>query len=128
MFRCATPWAGLRSVLAMRAALAAAAALPLAVLSPGTVPVHAADGGAAAVGHRGASSLLSCTTGSDGWTGRADCSNPTGRVIAFRAVVVCGWWPDQYGHWVTLAAGGSGTSSATCGGGTGVGSVSWEEG
>ncbi|MFE7772988.1 hypothetical protein ACFU5O_03635 [Streptomyces sp. NPDC057445] len=124
MFRRKTGRMGGRPVRSMRVFLAAAAALPLAVLSPsaGTAQADAPDDA------RGAAALLSCTTSTDGWTGWANCHNPSGQVVAFRAVVVCGWWPDAYGGWVTLRPGGSGGSSATCGGGSGVGSVSWEEG
>ncbi|MFG2207623.1 hypothetical protein [Streptomyces sp. NPDC048638] len=71
---------------------------------------------------------LSCTTTTDGRTGTADCTNHTNRTIAFRATVVCGWWPDQTGPWKTLNPGARDTSAATCSGGTGVGSVNWQEG
>ncbi|MDX3849254.1 hypothetical protein [Streptomyces sp. AK02-01A] len=101
--------------------LAAAAALSLVVLSPAAGSVQAAD-------RVGPAGLLNCSTTTDGWTGRADCTNYSGQVVAFRAVVVCGWWPDAYGAWQTLRPGWSGWSSATCGGGSGVGSVSWQEG
>ncbi|MGW1884426.1 hypothetical protein [Streptomyces sp. NPDC001970] len=114
-----------RPARATRALLAIAAALPLAVLSPSAGTAQADD---PQDDTRGPTALLSCSTGTDGWTGWADCANPSSQVVAFRAVVVCGWWPDAYGHWVTLEPGWSGHSSATCGGGTGVGSVSWEEG
>ncbi|MFI9237099.1 hypothetical protein [Streptomyces sp. NPDC053079] len=61
---------------------------------------------------------------------RPRCHQPdiSGSVVAFRVVVICGYWPDQVGAWRTLDPGRSGTSSATCGGGTGVGSVDWQEG
>lgn len=97
MFRRIIQRTGTTPVLAARAPLAAAAALPPAVLSPDTAPVRADDDGAAHTGSRGVAALPSCTTSSDGWTGRADCSDPTGQVIPFR-VVVCGWWPDRDGH------------------------------
>ncbi|MEW2574714.1 hypothetical protein ACFY41_00595 [Streptomyces syringium] len=106
--------------VALALAGAAAAALPLVAAAPSVAADEAAP--------RAKAQVLSCTTDSDGWTGRADCTNNTGSVVAFRVVVVCGWWPDQYGAWRTLDPGRSGTSSATCGGGTGVGSVSWQEG
>jgi hypothetical protein len=105
-----------RRIAAM--ALSAAAALPLVVMGP---VARAAE-------QTPPPQLLTCSTSTDGWTGRADCTNNSSQVVAFRAVVVCGFWPDAYGAWVTLNPGGAGWSSATCGGGTGVGSVSWEEG
>ncbi|MFF0447488.1 hypothetical protein ACFYT4_13960 [Streptomyces sp. NPDC004609] len=95
-----------------------AAALPLIAVSP---TAHAAESAPRPA-------LLSCSTSTDGRTGRADCSNHSSQVVAFRAVVVCGLWPDANGRWITLSPGQSGWSSATCGGGSGVGSVSWEEG
>ncbi|MFH8615384.1 hypothetical protein ACH4E8_09955 [Streptomyces sp. NPDC017979] len=99
-------------------ALSAAAAVPLLAMGPSAQAAEAAP----------VPALLSCRTSTDGWTGRADCHNPSNQVVAFRAVVVCGWWPDAYGAWITLRPGQSGWSSAKCGGGTGVGSVSWQEG
>ncbi|MGW4029168.1 hypothetical protein ACWEFL_07570 [Streptomyces sp. NPDC004838] len=106
----------MRRITAM--ALSAAAALPLIAVGP---VAHAAESAPPPA-------LLSCSTSTDGWTGRADCTNNSSQVVAFRAVVVCGWWPDAYGKWITLRPGHSGWSSGTCGGGSGVGSVSWEEG
>ncbi|MEU5159578.1 hypothetical protein AB0G74_08200 [Streptomyces sp. NPDC020875] len=103
------------------AAVLAAAALPLAL----TVSTAQA---AETVKSAPRPALLDCRTSTDGWTGRADCTNRSNQVVAFRAVVVCGVWPDAYGKWITLSPGQAGWSSATCGGGTGVGSVSWEEG
>ncbi|MER6994905.1 hypothetical protein [Streptomyces sp. NPDC000410] len=113
-----------------RSILAAVAALPLAVLFPsaGTALADGPGGPDDPGETRVAAGLLSCGTTSDGRTGTANCSNPSSQVVAFRAVVVCGEWPDQVGDWVTLNPGGSGSSSATCSHGTGVGSVSWEEG
>jgi hypothetical protein len=99
-------------------AVATAAALPLVVTGPAAQAAEAAP----------APALLNCSTSTDGWTGRADCVNRSSQVVAFRAVVVCGWWPDAYGKWITLSPGQAGWSSATCGGGTGVGSVGWQEG
>ncbi len=103
---------------------AALGAITLAALLAGVTPAsaHIAERTPRAM------AVLSCTTDSDGWTGRADCTNNTGSVVAFRVVVICGYWPDQVGAWRTLDPGRSGTSSATCGGGTGVGSVDWQEG
>ncbi|MFE6691086.1 hypothetical protein ACFVFQ_32045 [Streptomyces sp. NPDC057743] len=71
---------------------------------------------------------LTCTTTTDGRRGTADCTNNTNRTIAFRATVVCGLWPDTTGPWRTLNPGARDHSEATCDGGTGVGSVGWEEG
>ncbi|MFI6286449.1 hypothetical protein ACIBCM_17105 [Streptomyces sp. NPDC051018] len=107
----------IRRITAM-AASAAVVALPLIAMSP---IAHAAESAPRPA-------LLSCSTSTDGWTGRADCSNHSSQVVAFRAVVVCGLWPDVNGKWITLSPGQSGWSSGTCGGGSGVGSVSWEEG
>ncbi|MEU7640397.1 MULTISPECIES: hypothetical protein [unclassified Streptomyces] len=78
----------------------------------------------------GAQNVLSCTTDTpDGREGWARCRNNTARVVAFRAVVVCGMAPDVHGDWVTLNPGQSGASGRRCGiASTGVGSVSWEEG
>ncbi|MFH8573143.1 hypothetical protein [Streptomyces sp. NPDC017993] len=102
-------------MLGSAAALAAAAPASAAPAAPAaTVARLAGD--------------LSCTTRSDGRTGTADCTNNTNRTIAFRATVVCGWWPDQTGPWKTLNPGARDTSAATCSGGTGVGSVNWQEG
>ncbi|WP_232306644.1 hypothetical protein [Thermobifida cellulosilytica] len=74
---------------------------------------------------------LNCTTyvhNNDPNTGIAFCDNPTGRTIAFRAVVVCGWAPDVYGQWVTLAPGRVGQSQATCAFySTGVGAIGVDE-
>ncbi len=60
---------------------------------------------------------LNCSTythHNDPDVGIAFCSNPTGRTMMFRAVVVCGWAPDVNGPWVTLAPGQSGQSQASC--------------
>ncbi|MFG2892822.1 hypothetical protein [Streptomyces sp. NPDC048248] len=109
-------------MLGSAAALAAAAPASAAPAAPAAAEATAAHSGARLGG------ALSCTTRSDGRTGTADCTNNTNRTIAFRATVVCGWWPDQTGPWKTLNPGARDTSAATCSGGTGVGSVDWQEG
>ncbi|MEU2561903.1 hypothetical protein ABZ626_21600 [Streptomyces longispororuber] len=101
------------------ASVVAAATLPAAALAPGA---------AAAPEARAAAKILTCSTDTDGWTGHAHCKNNTNVVRAFRAVVVCGAWPDAFGAWRTLKPGESNVSSARCFGGTGVGSVDWLEG
>ncbi|UNO43539.1 hypothetical protein [Streptomyces sp. MST-110588] len=98
------------------------------VLMLGGAAALTAAAPAVAAGPTGAANELSCTTHSDGRTGTADCANNTNRTIAFRVTVVCGWWPDQVGPWKTLNPGDHDSSAATCSGGTGVGSVNWEEG
>ncbi|MGA5194069.1 hypothetical protein [Streptomyces exfoliatus] len=77
---------------------------------------------------RAAANDLNCRTWVDGYQGFADCTNNTNRAIAFRVTIVCGWWPDEVGQWITLNTGQRGTSSGECGGGTGAGSASWQEG
>ncbi|MCJ1681523.1 hypothetical protein MTF65_30040 [Streptomyces sp. APSN-46.1] len=77
---------------------------------------------------RAAAGDLNCRTWVDGYKGFADCTNNTNRAIAFRATIVCGWWPDAVGQWITLNAGQRGTSEGECGGGSGAGSASWQEG
>ncbi|MFF1507979.1 hypothetical protein [Streptomyces sp. NPDC058326] len=77
---------------------------------------------------RAAANALNCQTWVNGYQGFADCTNNTNRAIAFRVSIVCGWWPDTYGQWVTLNSGQRGTSAGECGGGSGAGSASWVEG
>ncbi|MGV9884610.1 hypothetical protein [Streptomyces sp. NPDC003006] len=102
------------------ATVAAAATLPVAAVAPSAA--------AAPPGRAMADRILTCSTDTDGWTGHAHCKNNTNVVRAFRAVVVCGAWPDARGAWKTLKPGESNVSSARCFGGTGVGSVDWQEG
>jgi len=65
----------------------------------------------------------------DGHKGVAQCTNNTSQAQAFRAVVVCGWEPDNTGEWHTVNPGQTASSWATCSPlSTGVGSVSWEFG
>ncbi|MET9549603.1 MULTISPECIES: hypothetical protein [unclassified Streptomyces] len=110
---------------ALKLAAVAVATLPvLAAVTPGAAAAPSAQAKAPA----GVMNALTCTTDTDGWTGHAHCKNNTNQVRAFRAVVVCGAWPDARGAWKTLHPGGSDVSSARCFGGTGVGSVSWQEG
>lgn len=106
--------------LALKLAGVGAAALPVLAVTPGTAAAQQAP--AAAV------RALSCSTDTDGYWGHAHCKNNTNVVTAFRVVVVCGEWPDARGDWKTLKPGESDVSSARCFGGTGVGSVGWEEG
>ncbi|MEU5579520.1 hypothetical protein ABZ791_25820 [Streptomyces huasconensis] len=110
--------------LALKLAAVAVATLPvLAAVTPGAAAAPAVHAKAPV-----AEKILTCGTSSDGWTGHAHCKNNTNQVRAFRASVVCGMWPDAKGAWKTLHPGGSDVSSARCFGGTGVGSVSWDEG
>ncbi|MGW7081992.1 hypothetical protein ACWGH2_00615 [Streptomyces sp. NPDC054871] len=104
--------------------------LKLAGLAVATLPVLAVTTGATAAekAPAGAVAVLNCTTDTDGYWGHAHCTNNTGVVTAFRVTVVCGEWPDTAGEWKTLKPGASDVSSARCFGGTGVGSVGWEEG
>ncbi|QBI52117.1 hypothetical protein [Streptomonospora litoralis] len=67
--------------------------------------------------------VLDCDTYTDGHYGSATCHNPSNTTRTFRAVVICGWWPDAYGPWVSVAPHQKGVSSATCGGGSGAGAV-----
>ncbi|GAA3140474.1 hypothetical protein ACFQ0X_11645 [Streptomyces rectiviolaceus] len=108
--------------LALKLAAVAAATLPALVVAvaPGAAAVQQVPVAAA--------NVLNCTTDTDGYWGHAHCTNNTGVVTAFRVTVVCGEWPDTSGQWKTLKPGGSDVSSARCFGGTGVGSVGWEEG
>ncbi|MCX4670673.1 hypothetical protein OG453_28940 [Streptomyces sp. NBC_01381] len=102
----------------------------LAAMVAVTLPVFAVTTGAAAAQQEpaAAAKVLDCTTDTDGYWGHAHCTNNTGVVTAFRVTVVCGGWPDATGEWKTLNAGKADTSSARCLGGSGVGSVNWEEG
>ncbi|MGW6016073.1 hypothetical protein [Streptomyces sp. NPDC055210] len=102
----------------------------LAGVVAATLPALALAPAAAAAPQQpaAAAKILSCTTDTDGWTGHAHCTNNTNEVRAFRAYVVCGAWPDAAGAWRTLKPGEKNISSARCFGGTGVGSVTWEEG
>ncbi|WP_239569156.1 hypothetical protein [Streptomyces sp. G44] len=109
--------------LALKLAAVVVATLPaLAAVTPGAAAAPSARPPAAA------DKILTCSTDTDGWTGHAHCKNNTNQVRAFRASVVCGAWPDAKGAWKTLHPGRSDVSSARCFGGTGVGSVSWDEG
>ncbi|WP_246201530.1 hypothetical protein [Streptomyces alboniger] len=103
------------------ATLAAAATLPVAGLAPSAVATPSQEASAAA-------NILTCHTDTDGRWGHAHCKNNTNVVKAFRVTVVCGVWPDTSGPWKTLRPGHSDVSSARCNGGTGVGSVGWQEG
>ncbi|MGW5733857.1 MULTISPECIES: hypothetical protein [Streptomyces] len=107
--------------LALRLAGVAAATLPVLAVTPGATAAPQEPAAAAVM-------ALDCTTDTDGYWGHAHCTNNTGTVIAFRVKVVCGEWPDARGDWKTLNPGARDVSSARCFGGTGVGSVSWEEG
>ncbi|MEV6753370.1 hypothetical protein [Streptomyces sp. NPDC051214] len=104
--------------------------LKLAAMAAVTLPVFAVMPGAAAAPREPAVTVmaLTCSTDTDGYWGHAHCKNNTTVVTAFRVKVVCGGWPDARGAWKTLKPGESDVSSARCFGGTGVGSVSWEEG
>ncbi|MFF4507505.1 hypothetical protein [Streptomyces sp. NPDC001401] len=107
----------------------ALAAVPMV----GATTAHADDAAPQKVTTKdvGLQNVLSCNTYTDdGVTGWAHCVNNTAQAVAFRAVVVCGWEVDHNGEWVTLNPGREGWSGASCNGpiGTGVGSVSWEEG
>ncbi|MEV0385059.1 hypothetical protein [Nonomuraea sp. NPDC050643] len=108
------------SGLALKLAGVAALALPVLAVAPGA---EAAQWQAAA-----AAKILTCTTDTDGYWGHAHCRNNANVVRAFRVTVKCGWWPDAIGSWKTLNPGGADVSSARCMGGTGVGSVDWQEG
>ncbi|RFS83112.1 hypothetical protein D0T12_23355 [Actinomadura spongiicola] len=101
-------------------AAATVAALPLLAMAPSAaaIPQESAT----------AEKTLTCRTDTDGYWGHAHCTNNGNVVRGFRASVVCGGWPDATGAWRTLNPGQSGLSSARCFGGTGVGSVTWEEG
>ncbi|MEV8315875.1 hypothetical protein AB0Q95_17055 [Streptomyces sp. NPDC059900] len=104
--------------------------LKLAAVAAAMVPALAVAPGASATQQEMAAppNVLTCTTDTDGYWGHAHCTNNTGVVTAFRVKVVCGEWPDARGDWKTLNPGASDVSSARCFGGTGVGSVNWEEG
>ncbi|MFC8194237.1 hypothetical protein ACFWBR_19265 [Streptomyces sp. NPDC060006] len=97
-----------------------AAALPVLALAPAAAAAQREPAAPA--------KILTCRTDTDGWTGHAHCTNNASEVRAFRAEVVCGAWPDAVGAWKTLRPGESNVSSARCFGGTGVGSVTWQEG
>jgi len=107
----------------------ALAAVPMV----GATTAHADDAAPqkATTKNVGLQNVLTCNTYTDdGVTGWAHCVNNTAQVVAFRAAVVCGLEADHTGDWVTLNPGREGWSGASCTGpiGTGVGSVSWEEG
>jgi len=106
--------------LVLKLAGVAAAALPVLAIAPGAA--------AAQQEPVTADKILTCSTDTDGYWGHAHCTNNTNVVRAFRVYVVCGRWPDATGDWKTLKPGESDVSSARCLGGTGVGSVDWEEG
>ncbi|MER6957400.1 MULTISPECIES: hypothetical protein [unclassified Streptomyces] len=106
--------------LVLRLAGVAVATLPVLALAPGAAAAQQAPAAAARI--------LTCSTDTDGWLGHAHCTNNTTVVRAFRVRVVCGGWPDAAGEWKTLSPGESDVSSARCFGGTGVGSVDWQEG
>lgn len=106
--------------LALKLAAVAAATLPVFAVAPGAAASQQAPAAAA--------NVLTCTTDTDGSWGHARCTNNTGVVKAFRVTVVCGLWPDTVGPWKTLNSGASDVSSARCRGGSGVGSVGWQEG
>ncbi|MFH8489661.1 hypothetical protein [Streptomyces longisporoflavus] len=107
--------------LVLKLAAVATAALPALAVAPGAAAAQQVPAAAPP-------NVLSCTTDTDGYWGHAHCTNNSNVVTAFRVTVVCGHWPDTTGEWKTLNPGASDVSSARCFGGSGVGSVGWEEG
>ncbi|MEV6394722.1 hypothetical protein AB0M39_08060 [Streptomyces sp. NPDC051907] len=97
-------------------------ALALGALLLSGAAAQAAPAQAAVMRPPGSGEACSYAVSADGMSGTGVCKNIGDHTIEFKIVVVCGWYPDQHSHWMTLAPGQSDGATRTCGG-EGVGGI-----